>query len=227
MPGPDVNEWKCPFCGKINYRDTDVACSCDHFIENVIRPQQVFEKEIDYRPSSNKTLVVNIFGGPCSGKSTMAAGIFYDLKREHIECELALEVAKEYLWERREFTFDDQIYLFAKQYHRLFRLFGQVQVIITDCPILLSVVYDKEQRPTFEQLIVEEHNKMWTYNVYLHRIQPYNTKGRVATHTEYKAKEIDRNIASVLDKHNIPFEVFDGNEEGKTGIVKKIRLLIK
>jgi len=34
-------------------------------------------------------------------------------------------------------------------------------------------------------------------------------------------------VADVLDKHNIPFEVFDGNEEGKDSIVKKILLLLK
>ena len=28
-----------------------------------------------------KTVVINLIGGPCSGKSTVAAGVFYELKK--------------------------------------------------------------------------------------------------------------------------------------------------
>jgi hypothetical protein len=181
----------------------------------------------DNLQAREKTLVVNLFAGPGAGKSSIRAGIFHELKRRSIECEEAYEFAKDLVWEKRDYTFEDQIYLFAKQYHRIFRLLGQVDVVITDCPILLTPVYDKEKRASLEQLVVEEHLKMWSYNVFLHRVKSYNPKGRLKTHTEAKAREIDRDVADVLDKHNIPFEVFDGNEEGKDSIVKKILLLLK
>ena len=76
-----------------------------------------------------KTLIVNLIGGPGSGKSTCASGIFYQLKKLGINCELALEFAKDKVWEESIKTLDDQFYIFGKQYHKLFRLMDKVDVI--------------------------------------------------------------------------------------------------
>jgi hypothetical protein len=174
---------------------------------------------------SEKSLVVCLYGGPGSGKSTCAAGIFYDLKNQGINCEYAPEIAKEYVWEKRYQTFKDQIYIFGKQYHRIFRLIGQLDVIVTDSPILLTPIYDEEKRDTLKKLVLEEHHKMWTYNVFLHRIKPYNSKGR--NQNEEESRLIDIKIVTFLDENNIPFEVFDGSVECKNKIVEKIKMLLK
>ena len=176
------------------------------------------------QPDRNKTLVVNFFGGPGCGKSTTCAGVFYDLKTLGIECEVAAEYAKDLVWEKRNFTFEDQIYLFAKQNHRIHNLLGQVKVVLTDCPILLSPVYDAQRRPTFEKLVVEQHNSMWTYNVYMRRTTSYNPVGRI--HTAAQARDIDRAVINVLDKHDQLYEVADANDLGKNKIVHKIKLLL-
>jgi len=176
-------------------------------------------------PKYKKTLVVNLFAGPGTGKSTTAAGIFFDLKNRQINSELAAEYAKDLVWEERKKTFEDQLYLFAKQHHRIFVLLGQVEVVVTDCPILLSPVYDTEKRATFEKLVVEEHSKMWTYNVFLKRKKAYNPKGRI--HNEEQAHEIDRKVLDVLDRNNQCYETFDASPEGKDKIVQKILLLLE
>ena len=56
--------------------------------------------KIQLRNENNmhKTIVVNIFGGPSAGKSTTSAGIFYELKRQGIRCELVTEYAKSKVW---------------------------------------------------------------------------------------------------------------------------------
>jgi hypothetical protein len=171
-----------------------------------------------------KTLIVNLFAGPGSGKSTLRAGVFYELKIRSILCEEAYEYAKDLIWESRRETFDDQIYIFGKQYHRIFRLIGKVDVVITDCPIILSTIYDPDKRKTLEALIIEEHLKMWTYNVFVHRNKPYNSRGR--NQIEQDARKIDCQIAAFLDDHNIPFEVVEGDASGKDSIVRKILLLL-
>ena len=58
-----------------------------------------------------ETLVVNLFGGPGTGKSTMMAGIFAKLKSLGYEC---LEFAKELVWENRLETFSDEAILIRK-----------------------------------------------------------------------------------------------------------------
>lgn len=186
-----------------------------------------FDEITTPKPSSKyqKTLVVNLFAGPGTGKSTTCSGIFFDLKNKQVNCEIAAEYAKDLVWEKRTATFEDQIYLFAKQYHRIFRLLEQVDVVITDCPILLSPVYDNENRPTFEKLVVEEHKKMWTYNVFLKRKKAYNPKGRL--HSEKEALEIDRAVLDVLERNGECYEVFDASSDGKDQIVNKIMMLLR
>lgn len=231
--------WACPFCGRVYYAANQTACNCGawmNFSEKVAYdPTKYYStpiiemiplSEVDKQERRRKTLVVNLFAGPGAGKSSTRAGIFYELKKLSIECEEAPEFAKDLVWEKRDFTFENQIYLFGKQHHRIFRLLGQVAVVITDCPLLLSAIYDGEHRETFEKLIVEEHQKMWTYNVIVRRVKPYNPKGRLKTHSDKVAREIDVEVANLLDKHNIPFEVFDGNHEGLQQIVQKIKLII-
>lgn len=44
-------------------------------------------------------LVINLFGGPSTGKSTTAAEIFVYLKKKKINCEYITEYAKDKTWE--------------------------------------------------------------------------------------------------------------------------------
>jgi len=47
----------------------------------------------------NKALLVNLFAGPGTGKSTTMAGLFSELKFMGVNCEQAPEFAKEKVWE--------------------------------------------------------------------------------------------------------------------------------
>ena len=42
-----------------------------------------------------ETLVINLIGGPCSGKSTIAAELFARLKKMGVHCELVSEYIKD------------------------------------------------------------------------------------------------------------------------------------
>ena len=78
-----------------------------------------------------KTIVINLIGGPGSGKSTAAAELFAFLKKAGRSCEVAWEFAKDKVFEESYRVLDDQIYIFAKMYHKLYRLSGKVEFIIT------------------------------------------------------------------------------------------------
>ena len=53
--------------------------------------------------------VINLVGGPGCGKSTTAAGLFYELKRRDYSVELVTEYAKSRVWEDSLRTLNDQI----------------------------------------------------------------------------------------------------------------------
>ena len=150
-----------------------------------------------------KTLVVNLIGGPGSGKSTTASGIFYALKRMGVNCEMALEFAKDKVWEESYKILDDQFYIFGKQYHKLFRLNGKVDVIITDSPLIISILYNKTPSKYFNDFVLEQFNTFYNLTFLLNRPKNYQAEGRIQTKEE--SEVLDTVIKEILNKNNVCF----------------------
>jgi len=169
-------------------------------------------------------LIVNLFGGPGLGKSTMAADIFSELKWKGVNCELVAEYAKDKVWEKSTAVLDDQLYVFGKQYHRLFRLNDQVDVVITDSPILLSIIYDAEKRPTLKKLVIEEFQRFNNLNFLLQRSKPYSPIGRLQTEKEAIAKDVE--VLCLLSELNlsdgVKWECAMGTKSGVQTIVDRV-----
>ena len=90
------------------------------------------------------TVCINLTGSPGSGKSTLAAYIFARLKMLDVNCELVTEFAKDKVWENNDTALANQVYIFAKQYYRLSRCADKVDVIVTDSPLVLTPLYNRE-----------------------------------------------------------------------------------
>lgn len=164
----------------------------------------------------NKTLVVNLFGGPGCGKSTMASAIFVELKRLGINCELVTEFAKDKVWEESYRALDDQIYVFGQQHHRQFALGGKVDVIITDSPTLLSIIYARDTMPRrmyrdFSQLVMTEFKLGDNFNIFMGRSDVYDKNGRMGNLEQ--GIEIDIDIVRLLDNNHIPYRFCSFGEE--------------
>jgi hypothetical protein len=156
-------------------------------------------------------LVVNLFGGPGTGKSTTMAGVFSELKWRGVNCEMAPEFAKEKVWEKSTNILGNQIYVFGKQYNTIYRLMGQVDVIITDSPLLLSTIYGTNETDTFHNLVKETFDKHNQLNIYLIREKGYNPKGRLQTESE--AKAIDGDVRDLLDRYQVGYTVLPAVRE--------------
>jgi len=89
------------------------------------------------------TTVVNIFGGSGIGKSTTAAHLFVEMKMQGFHCELVREYVKNWAWRGEKVGPFDQIYLLGKQARYESTLYGRVDYIITDSPLLLCPMYEK------------------------------------------------------------------------------------
>lgn len=154
-----------------------------------------------------ETLVVNLFAGPGVGKSTNMALTFGKLKTRGIGAEFVSEYAKDLVWEGRHHALSFQPYISGKQIYRIERVLGKVPVIITDSPILLSMIYG-DPSEAFEKYLLEIFDSWDTFNIHLLRndsVHPYVAAGRTQN-TVTEAMEIDQKIKTTLDKHGIGYE---------------------
>lgn len=164
------------------------------------------------------TLVVNLFGAPSAGKSTLAAGVFSALKHKGVNCELVQEFAKDLVWEGSIAPLNHQLYVFAQQWWRMKRLEGKVDVIVTDSPLLLSLFYDKSNCPILHALISKEANSFKSLNFFVNRTKTYNPKGRLQT--EEESDEIRETLLKLLESNTNLIHVL-GNKEGEEYIIEK------
>jgi adenylate kinase family enzyme len=157
--------------------------------------------------------VINLFGAPCAGKSTHRAKIFAEMKIRGYSVEEVTEYAKDAVWEQRDFLLDDQLYILAKQNRRLKRLLGKVDYIITDSPLLLSIIYANKQisyNKSLKNLTLEIFNHYNNINFFLNRTHSYQSSGRV--HTDIESKQISNEIQDLLKLNNVNYISYNTNE---------------
>jgi len=166
-----------------------------------------------------KPKIINFYGGPGTGKSTMAAAVFAELKSEGIEVELVTEYAKKKVWEEAYKVFECQLYVCAKQAYDIFNVAKHVDLIVTDSPIIMSLAYTNGDR-LLDELMVREHKKYDGIDIFLTRTKKYNPKGRYQT--EEQAKEKDTLIKKILKDAELPFVEFEGHKNSLPEIIKYI-----
>lgn len=173
------------------------------------------------------TIVLNFYGGPGTGKSTMTAGVFAKLKWAGVNCEMALEYAKDIVWEGSLNKLSNQIYLFGKQHHRVFRLLGKVDVILTDSPIMLSLEYGQgDHYKNFREFVLSEYNKLNNCDIFLQRTKGYNPAGR--TQTLEEAMAIDERLKTILQSNATGgFYEFVGEQASEEKIKDLVMTLIE
>lgn len=173
---------------------------------------------------SKKPLVVNLFGAPGAGKSTGAAIVFAELKKRGVNAELVTEFAKDKTWEHNATALGCQEYVFGKQSYRLARCRADVDVIITDSPLPLSLLYVIDpvllQDGAFQKVVMNVFNSYNNLNYYITRVKPYNPKGR--NQTEEESNLLADGTKKLLETNCIDYKIVCGNDEGYAEIVKDI-----
>lgn len=174
-------------------------------------------------------IVVNLFGVPSAGKSTGAAYIFSKLKMAGINAELITEFAKEKVWEESNEAFlpDNQCYLFAEQFHRIVRCRDKVDVIVTDSPLPLSILYNCSEvlGEDFNKVVMNCYNSFCNMSYLILRDKPYAAIGRL--HTEEESNALKQPLTEMLEKREIKYSEVKGNEIGYDSIVADVIGVVK
>lgn len=155
-------------------------------------------------------LLVNIFGQPGAGKSTLAAGLFYKLKLDYIKAELACEVVKQDAYLNKVLDKWHGVDILAENIRQIYTYFLESDVVISDSPLELQKFYN----PDLQELPKLPFKEI---NVLVKRVKPYIKQGRYQT--EEDADKIhtflDINIKRDLD--------ILGNEEGLETLYKHVQ----
>lgn len=164
------------------------------------------------------TTVVNLFGGPGTGKSTKAMILAGELKTQGISTEFVHEFAKDLTWEQRHMALAFQPYIAGKQQYHVHRLLGQVDIVVTDSPYLLSAIYKGDGYTNFlGNHLISCFKQLDTVNIFLKRdssLHPYNEEGR--GQTEEEAIKIDNKILSFLRRNSVAYHIVKMSKDDST-----------
>ncbi len=173
---------------------------------------------------ATRTTVINVFGGPGIGKSTTAALIFQCLKEKGKSVEMSPEFIKKWVWNGIQPKFLDYHYIFANQSKSEYDLFGKVEYIVTDSPVLLSVYYAHPEKmvgdsvskmyEAYKRMCEEE--KVSTINIMLKRLDSSQTNafdedGRF--HNEEQSKQIDKDLIELLNDQNVQYDIISPSKK--------------
>lgn len=166
--------------------------------------------------------IICLYGGPGSGKSTTAAGVFYKLKTLGYNSELVREYVKDWVWEDRKIQEGDQTYFFAKQSRKERTMIkNSLDFIITDSPLILTHFYGLkydwlEQNFNTSKILLSHHHAFCrkygytTEHFVLNRTKPYNPAGRYQT--EQESENFDVEITTMLKDFGIKYHNVDGGD---------------
>lgn len=167
-------------------------------------------------------IVINMFGAPGAGKSTGAAHIFSQLKLAGVNAELVTEFAKDKVYEETKEVWNNQAYIFGKQSFKISKLNEKVDVVVTDSPLFLSILYNQDDLlgGEFNTVVKRVFSHYDNMNYFVNRVKPYNPSGR--NQTEEQSDELSDLLRKLLNDHNVEHRDINGDIFGYNRVVSEV-----
>ena len=170
------------------------------------------------------TILINMLGCPSSGKTSLSAKLFAQLKAMDLNAEYTSEYVKGWAWEGKKVGPFDQFYIFGKETHNQSRLFDKVDFIISDSPVMLTAFYHyfyngnealNEVCHNFYNLA--EEAGVQVVNFFLPRKKKYIAKGRYQTQEEADALAFQ--LKEWLNKEGYVYEELTCSDKERINVV--------
>ena len=190
------------------------------FIKNMDTYVALHREYIEEVSQNKQPIVINGYGGPGAGKSTACMEITAALKKEGYNAEYVQEYAKELVYEKDMEMLDGspehQYEILKEQTRRMDRLYDQVDFIVTDSPVMLNTIYNKQLTPEYESLVNELQGQYINYSFFMERdVSNFEEEGRIHNLTE--SIEKDNEIKDMLQRNEIKYKTY--NHENVNEIV--------
>lgn len=174
------------------------------------------QKEITSNNSDKNTIVINAFAGPGAGKTTSCLEVAEKLKKQGFVTEYVQEYAKELVYDNNLIMLDGhyehQFDILKEQVKRINRLYGKVDFILTDSPVLLNNTYLNEDKGTNDYVTYCENvKKIYTlydnFNYFVERDKSaFEEEGRI--HNLEQSIVIDDELKNTLHNNQIDFATY-------------------
>ncbi len=157
------------------------------------------------QPQHNKPLVVNFYGGPGSGKTTAALELTAALKKAGYNVEYVSEFAKQLVLENKTELLKNQQYVTDGQYALLNRIRNNADVIVTDSPVLLGLVYGKYNgiSDEYAKKIRSYHDSFDNFNMFVERPTDATFQKERRIHDEAQSVKLDGEIKDMLKAQTV------------------------
>jgi len=169
-------------------------------------------------------LHINIFGSPGSGKSTMRARLFYELKKKQYKVEEIPEHAKDLTYSEEYIKLSDQVFVLGQQHHKHHVLDKKVDYIVTDSPFIMGTTYIEDDCYFKDELIdlaLAMNESYETLNFFIIRNHEYQEYGRNQTAEQSDDKSLQ--IRDFLDDNGIKYTVLQSGKDFIKTALKKIK----
>ena len=205
--------------GKFGLEETEMSKDAS-FMKHMDTYVALHREYIEEVSQNKEPIVINGYGGPGAGKSTACLEITAALKKEGYNAEYVQEYAKELVYEKDMEMLDGspehQYEILKEQTRRMDRLYDQVDFIVTDSPVMLNTIYNKQLTPEYESLVNELQGEYINYSFFMERdASNFEEEGRIHNLTESMAK--DNEIKDMLQKNEIRYKTY--NHENVNEIV--------
>lgn len=171
-----------------------------------------------------RTKVINLLGGSGLGKSTTAALLFGAMKKQGYNVELVREYVKEWAWAGKKVGKFGQSIIYGQQLQRETDLYGKVDYIITDSPLLLCPIYqqfyaghDALKFQVLNDLDAAKEDGVDHINFLLDRRKPFKQEGRFET--EELARSVDTSVKGFLDYHKMHYVFVNTDDDQRTNFI--------
>lgn len=181
-------------------------------LEKVKKKHSSFIKSATAQNTAKTTIVINAFAGAGAGKTTACLEICEKLKKAGYVAEYVQEYPKELVWEENmellDGTEEHQYVILQEQMKRQDRLIGKVDFCVTDSPLLLNCIYDKELTPEYQDFVSSLFNDYTNFCFYVERDpNAYEKEGRI--HSLEESLAVDEEVKKLLSDHEIYYGTYN------------------